>query len=101
MMRKFSESIVIKAVIVLFSVFCVVTIIKLQFENNEIQRQIGSYNENSDVSGLKAELEEKEELVAKLERELAEPVDEDYIIRIAKEKLGLRLPPEIIFYNGD
>ncbi len=100
-MRKFSESIVVKAVIVLFSVLCVVTIIKLQFENNEIQNQIGNYNENSDVSGLKAELEEKEELVAELERELAEPVDEDYIVRIAKEKLGLRLPPEIIFYNGD
>ena len=59
-MRKFSESIVIKAVIVLFSVFCVVTIIKLQFENNEIQNAIGHYDENNDVSGLKSELEEKE-----------------------------------------
>ena len=100
-MRKFSESIVIKAVIVLFSVFCIVTIIKLQFENNEIQNEIGSYNENSEVSGLKAELEQKEELVEELERELAEPVDEDYIVRVARENLGLRLPPEIIFYNGD
>ena len=26
-------------------------------------------------------------------------VDDDYIIRIAKEKLNLRLPEEIIFYN--
>lgn len=100
-MRKFSESIVIKAVVLLFSVFCIVTIIKLQFENNEIQNEIGSYNVNNEVSGLKAELEEKEKQVEELERELAKPVDEDYVVRVAKEKLGLRLPPEIIFYNGD
>jgi cell division protein FtsB len=100
-MRKFSESIVIKAVVVLFSIFCIVTIIKLQFENNEIQNEIGNYSENNEVSGLKAELEEKQKQVEELEKELDKPVDEDYIIRVARERLGLRLPPEIIFYNGD
>ncbi len=100
-MRKFSESIVIKAVVVLFSIFCIVTIIKLQFENNEIQNEIGNYSENNEVSGLKAELEEKQKQVEELEKELENPVDEDYVVRVARERLGLRLPPEIIFYNGD
>ena len=91
-MRNFTDSIVVKAVIVLFSVFCIATIIKLQFENNEIQSQI---------ENCKVDLEEKVERDEALERELNEPVDEDYIKDKAKEKLDLRDPAEIIFYNGD
>ena len=30
---------------------------------------------------------------------LSSPVDYDYIVRVAREKLGLHLPDEIIYYN--
>ncbi len=48
-------------------------------------------------------LEQKKEV---LEDEIAElkylidcPVDYDYIVRVAREKLGLHLPDEIVYYN--
>ena len=34
-----------------------------------------------------------------LKNRLAENADEEYIIRIAREKLDLHLPEEIVFYN--
>ena len=35
----------------------------------------------------------------RLQTELAAPVDDEYIEKVAKEKLGYRKPAEIIFYN--
>jgi cell division protein FtsB len=58
--------------------------------HNELQRQ-------------KAVLEEKrEELEIEIEELtflLDQPVDYDYIVRVAREKLGLHLPDEIVYYN--
>ncbi len=54
-------------------------------------------------------MREKEVLEAKrdaLEEEIAElqylidcPVDYEYIVRVARERLGLHLPDEIVYYN--
>lgn len=51
----------------------------------------------------KAELEEQIEKIEyeidELEYLIESPVDYDYIVRVAREKLGLHLPDEIIYYN--
>ena len=39
------------------------------------------------------------ELIKQLEEDLNSPIDRDYIIRIARKKLGLCMPNEIVFYN--
>ena len=57
---------------------------------SELQRQ-------KDV--LEEKVEEYEAEVEKLEYLIDSPVDYDYIIRIAKEKLNLYLPDEIIYHN--
>lgn len=57
---------------------------------SELQRQ-------KDV--LEEKVEEYEAEVEKLEYLIDCPVDYDYIIRIAKEKLNLYLPDEIIYHN--
>lgn len=55
------------------------------------------------LSADKAELEEKisdaEVRVAELKYELDAPMDEEYILRVARKKLGLVLPEEIIYYT--
>jgi len=48
---------------------------------------------------LEQKVEEYEAEVEKLEYLIDCPVDYDYIIRIAKEKLNLYLPDEIIYHN--
>ena len=37
--------------------------------------------------------------IDELEIRIAAPMDDDYIERVAREKLGFRNPNEIIFYN--
>ena len=37
--------------------------------------------------------------VEELQERLETPLDRDYIIRIARDKMGYALPNEIIFYN--
>ena len=48
---------------------------------------------------LELKLEEYENAIEELEYLLDSPVDYDYIVRIAREKLGLHLPDEIIYHN--
>jgi cell division protein FtsB len=48
---------------------------------------------------LEQKVEEYEAEVEKLEYLIDCPVDYDYIIRVAKEKLNLYLPDEIIYHN--
>ena len=91
-MRKLSSSIAVKIAIILFSVFCIFNIIRTQFKIND---------SNSQIDDKREQLEQAEQNVEELERELDEVFGKDYVVRIAKEKLGLRLPQEIIFYNGD
>ena len=75
------------AVIIVVSVF---TIVKLQVQFNELNAQrkqlIEQVRNYSDV------LEQKEE-------QLEEPFDDEYVIRVARAKLGYHLPDEIIYYN--
>ncbi len=56
----------------------------LRDDYNEIEKQLTAYKD--EVDGLKYELE----------REL----DDEYIAKIAREKLGYHLPGEKIFYFG-
>jgi len=40
-----------------------------------------------------------EDEIEELKSKLAEPLDDDYVIKMAREKLGYHLPDEIIYYN--
>ena len=57
----------------------------------------------SELQREKQVLEEQKEALATEIEELKylvdHPVDRDYIIRMAREKLGLNLPGEIVYYN--
>jgi cell division protein FtsB len=57
---------------------------------SELQREKEALEKR--VDALSEEIEELKYLVE-------HPIDKEYIVRMAKEKLGLNLPGEIIFYN--
>ena len=87
---KKRSNIFVKAAAVVFIVFCAVTIVKMQFEFNDLKEQKAAVEEQ--IKGYRMRIDEYQ---ARLEEEF----DTDYIMRIAREKLNFRLPEEIIFYN--
>ncbi len=48
---------------------------------------------------LEAKVEYYENEIERLNYLIESPVDYDYIVRMAREKLNLHLPDEIIYYN--
>ncbi|MBQ3528012.1 MAG: cell division protein FtsL [Clostridia bacterium] len=84
------KSIVTKIAVFAFAVFAVIVLVSTRFQINEKRAEIEMKQEEND------KLRDEKEA---LENELAEIGDEDHIVDIAKEKLNLRLPEEIIFYN--
>ena len=74
---------------------CVTVILVFSVVNSQIQ-----------LSELKESRQQLEDTLQRVTDTIEEatirlnaPVDEDYIIRVAREKLGYRMPGEIIFYN--
>ena len=48
---------------------------------------------------LEGRVEEIEYEIDYLEYLIDRPIDYDYIVRVAREKLGLHLPDEVVYYN--
>ncbi len=80
----------IKLTILAVICFCAVNIIRLRTEYNSLKAQEAELLQQRDDY-----LDEIDRLKAELEH----PMDNDYVMRIAREKLNLYLPDEIIFYN--
>ncbi len=87
---KRKSNIFIKAATFVFIVFCTVTIIKMQFEFNNLK---------DDKAKVEEQIKNYELKIDELQARLEEDFDTEYIMRIAREKLNFRLPEEVIFYN--
>ncbi len=88
--QRKETGIFIKMAIFAFAVFAVITIVELQLKYNQ-------YEAKRDQ--LLAEVGNLEDKKEELENQAGSEMDRQYIIDVAKEKLNLRLPEEIIFYN--
>ena len=80
----------VKLTIIVIICFCVVNIIKLRSDYNDLKER---------EKDLLAQKEEYMDAIEQLRSELEHPMDNEYIMRVAREKLGYYLPDEIIFYN--
>ena len=90
MQKKRETSFIVKVAVFAAAVFAVVMMVRLQVKYNDYKLQ---------REQLKAEVDELQDKADEL-REIAQSeADRDYIVEIAKEKLNLRLPEEVIFYN--
>ncbi|MBE6672892.1 MAG: hypothetical protein E7599_05165 [Ruminococcaceae bacterium] len=71
-------------------VFSIVMIVQLQQQFGELEVKHAQ---------LKQQIDDYEERIAELQYELDRPLDNEYIIEIARKKLNYHLPDEIIFEN--
>ena len=80
----------VKLAVVVLALVCAVIVVKNKLEANAL-------------ADRKAELEikvaEAEEKVGELQNRLDTPFDREFIAALAKEKLNLVMPDEVIFYN--
>lgn len=88
-MRK-KRNFIFNIVVVLFVFFCALSVIKMQIEINRLK---------AEEEILLPEIEALKDENARYNDLLNTPIDQDYYEEKAREKLNLRLPEEIIFYN--
>lgn len=84
-------SIFVKISIALFSVIIVITVLSLSLKYNELIKKRDK---------LRASVEHEQLQLEKLLEEVNADFDDEYIIKIAREELGYRMPDEIIYYNN-
>ena len=89
-MKRRETSFFVRVAIFTFVVFAVITLVRLQFKANELEAQI---NEKT------AENEALQDVLDEMENEKSSLDSRDHIVEEAQDKLNLRLPEEIIFYN--
>lgn len=87
-----TRNLFIKMAMLVFSVFCFITIITLQLENNSKLEQ---------AEALDTRIQAYYTYIDELQATLDAPMDEEYVADIAREKLGLRYPQEVVFYSDD
>ena len=85
-----SHNAVIKVAAVMLLLLAVVSVFFLRLQFNSLKEQRDE---------LVLSIEALEEDIEQIENNLAAELDDAYVVEIAKDKLNLRLPDEIIFYN--
>ncbi len=89
-MQCLRNNVFFKLAVAVFAVFCIITIVTLQLQYNNLKQQRES---------ILSEIEAANERIDSIEASHDSPFDQEYVIKIAREKLNLRLPEEIVFYN--
>ena len=77
--------------IVAMMIIGIVSVVRLQLDYNSLKIR---------RDALAEEIQATAERIEMLETTLDAPFDDEYIIKIAREKLNLRLPEEIVYYNN-
>ena len=90
-LHRFKNSGFLRVIIFAMMIVGVVSIVKLQLEYNSLQVR---------RDALLAEIQNTGERMEMLQSSLDMPFNDEYIIKIAREKLNLRLPEEIVYYNN-
>lgn len=79
-------------IIILAVVLCFTAVfIAVRLEQNDLE---------GEAARLAAQIDSAKEEINELQAEIDRPFDDEYVAKIAREKLGLRYPQEIVFYNG-
>ena len=80
----------LKIAMALFIVFAIVLIVQLQLEFNTLRQ---------DKEEIEEEIRLRREEIAELHYELELPMDEEYILRVARKKLKYYPYDVIVFFN--
>ncbi|MBE6631437.1 MAG: hypothetical protein E7623_01915 [Ruminococcaceae bacterium] len=71
---------------------CIATIVRLEVRYNELE---------AEAQALKMQISAYEDEVEQLEGQLEQELDDEYVIRIAREKLNYCMPDEIMYYDNN
>ena len=80
----------LKIAMALFIVFAIVWIVQLQLQFNELRES---------KEEMQQQITDYKEQIAEIEYELNLPLDQSYIMRVARKKLNYHLSNEILFKN--
>lgn len=83
-------NLIIRIAFTLIFIFLFVSVINLQVKMNELREERDLRTER---------VQQLQDAVDELELRIAEPIDDEYIERVARDQLGYRRPNEIIFVN--
>lgn len=87
-----SKNLFIKIAVLIFSVFCFISLLSLKLKNNSLEEQ---------AENLNRQVMEYTDYISELQATLDAPLDDEYVAEIARDKLGLRHPQEVVFYSDD
>ncbi len=90
-MQKWKNSGLFRVLIFAMMIIGIVSVVRLQLDYNSLKIR---------RDALAEEIQATAERIEMLETTLDAPFDDEYIIKIAREKLNLRLPEEIVYYNN-
>ena len=88
--QRISDNVFVRFSVLVLLVSMLILSARLMMQYNELREE---------AAVLRAQIEASENQIEALQDQIDAPFDRDYVIRIAKEKLNLSLPQEIIFYN--
>ena len=91
MFEAITDNIFFKIALVFVAVFCVITLFSANAQGEELREE---------RDRLEEQIAEYREEILSLENDLSAPLDDDYVIRVAREKLNMRLPEEIVFITN-
>ena len=89
-MRSIRMTLFMKLAMCAFIVFCLITILQLRMEFNELTQR---------GEALQLQIEKIEDNIEQLNEYLAEDFDADYIEQIARDQMNYCKPDEIVIYN--
>ena len=91
MFEAITDNIFFKLALVVVAICCIMTLLSANAESRELRDK---------CAALEEQIAEYNELILSLENDLSATMDEDYIIKVAREKLNMRLPEEIVFITN-
>jgi cell division protein FtsB len=91
MTGRHNINVLAKVAIVVFLVFAILAIASMQMKLNEVK---------AEKLRLQNEINEYEESIENIENQLSLNFDDDYVEQIARDKLGLCYPDEILVENN-
>jgi Septum formation initiator len=80
----------VKVTMFILICFCLILIVNLQFDLNELKKNSTSLN---------SQIEAYNDSIEQISEQLEQPYDDEYIERVARDKLNYRMPNEIIYFN--
>lgn len=91
MRKTFEMNIAVRVAVTFFVVASLIISVRTLVKYNDFREKINR---------LEVKKEEYSENIERLKYELSCDIDDEYVIKIAKEKLNLCMPDEVVYYNG-